>query len=131
MWADVAAAALRQLDVKNAIAAFRNAGDASKVLALEAAAQLDDHHQVAGHVLALVEKDYDAAQQMFLRAKDQRAALQMRKDLKHWSAALKLAEQFDGEDTADILSQHAALLEMQGDAAAALSYFEVRVAGSV
>jgi WD repeat-containing protein 19 len=95
------------------------------VLALESVALLEDRHQLAGQVLAVVDKDYDGAQQMFLRGQDQFAALQMRKDLKHWSAAMRIAEQFDPEDMANIMTQHAATLEMQGDPAGALRFFKV------
>ena len=39
----------------------------------------------------------------------------MRKDLKHWSEALKLADQLDPESIPSICKEHAASLEMTGE----------------
>jgi tetratricopeptide (TPR) repeat protein len=123
-WDLLGRAALSVLDTHTAVAAFRKAGNASMVLALDKILFLEDRHQLAGHALALVEHDYDAAEQMFLRAKDPVAALEMRKDLKHWGAAMRLAERADPDGLADLMSQHAAALELAGDAAAALAHFQ-------
>lgn len=98
--------------------------------ALEAIQYVEDRHLLAGHVLALVDNDYDSAEQMFLHAKVPQAALDMRKDLKHWAAALRLAAQFDPDSVAEIMSQHAASLELQGDAAAALKCFSDALAAA-
>jgi WD repeat-containing protein 19 len=123
-WELVGQAALSILDIPTALAAFRKAGNASMVLALDKIAHVDDRHLLAGHALSLIEQDYDAAENMFLRANDAASALTMRKHLKHWDAALKLAEAHDPDGMADIMSQHAAALEMQGNVSAALAHFQ-------
>lgn len=124
-WRALAHAALSALDVPTAVAAFRKAQDSAMVLALERVAFLEDRHQIAGEVLAIVHCEYDAAQQMLLRSGDAAGALQMRKDLKHWAVALRLAERAEPDSVADVMSQHAATLEMKGDAAGALQVFQV------
>jgi WD repeat-containing protein 19 len=124
-WRTVGRFALKHLDIDTAVTAFRTARDAGMVLALEHAALLEDRHQIAGEVLALADGNIDAAQQMFLRGNSPAAALQMRKDLKHWSAALRLAEEVEPASVADVMSQHAAALELKGNAAAALAAFKV------
>lgn len=53
-------------------------------------------------------------QELFLRSSNPKAALEMRKDLKHWSEALKLAEQLDPDAIGSISKEHAASLEMTG-----------------
>jgi WD repeat-containing protein 19 len=124
-WQAVGRFALKHLDINTAVTALRKAHDAGMVMALEQAALLEDRHQIAGEVLALVDGNFDAAQQMFLRGSSHVAALQMRKDLKHWGAALRLAEEVEPTSIADVMSQHAAALELKGHAAAALAAFKV------
>jgi hypothetical protein len=62
LWQEVASAALHVLDIDSAIAALREAGNASMVLGLERLRCMEDRYLLAGHVLALNEKDYDTAQ---------------------------------------------------------------------
>lgn len=65
LWQEVANAALHVLDIDSAIAALREAGNASMVLGLERLRCTEDRYLLAGHVLALTEKDYDTAQVRF------------------------------------------------------------------
>lgn len=64
-------------------------------------------------------------QGMFLRAGRPDVALQMRQDLRHWGAALRLAERSAPQQAIHIKQHHAEALEMQGDVGTALQYFQV------
>jgi WD repeat-containing protein 19 len=59
-------------------------GDASMVLSIERIRHLEDRNLLAGHLIVLLDKDQNAAQELFLRSSQPKAALEMRKDLKHW-----------------------------------------------
>lgn len=48
----------------------------------------------------------------------------MRKDLKHWDEAMKLAEQMDPDSIGSISRQYANMLEVRGDYTAALDYYQ-------
>lgn len=61
-FADVGAAALELLELPSAIAALREAGNASHVLALDALRNVEDRHMLAGYILALTEQDYETAE---------------------------------------------------------------------
>jgi hypothetical protein len=65
LWQEVANASLHVLDINSAIAALREAGNASMVLSLERLRCTEDRYLLAGHVLALTEKDYDTAQVIY------------------------------------------------------------------
>ena len=62
LWQEVANAALHVLDLNSAIAALREAGNASMVLSLERLRYTEDRYLLAGHILALADKDFDTAQ---------------------------------------------------------------------
>lgn len=61
-FAKVGAAAMELLELPSAIAALREAGNASKVLALEALRNVEERHMLAGYILALMEQEYDTAE---------------------------------------------------------------------
>ncbi|GMH41872.1 hypothetical protein BSKO_09782 [Bryopsis sp. KO-2023] len=107
--------AIECMDIELAIAVFRQLGDASKVLSLEQICQYDDKSLVAGHVLVLMGKDIAKAQEELLKSSMPRAALEMRRDLKHWDQALELANQLDPASVPEICKEHAQKLEMHGD----------------
>ncbi|KXZ49298.1 hypothetical protein GPECTOR_22g892 [Gonium pectorale] len=113
-WRSLALAALEVLDIEIAINAYRQIGDASMVLSLERVRQHEDRNLLSAHIMVLLEKDYAQAQELFLRSSVPRAALEMRMDLKHWSEALKLAEQLDPDAIGTICKEHGAMLEMTG-----------------
>lgn len=123
-WRQLGLAALEVLDIQMAIAAYRMLGDASMVLSLEGVRGKEDKFLLAGHVLVLLEKDHMQAQELFLRSSAPKAALEMRKDLKHWSEALKLAEQLDPESIPVICKEHAASLEMVGEYSNAKAHYQ-------
>jgi len=124
VWSSLGLGSLEQLDVDMALAAYRMLGDASMVLSLETIRHIEDKNLLAGHVMVLLERDTAAAQELFLRSSLPRAALEMRKDLKHWSEALTLAEQLDPESIPVICKEHAASLEMTGEYNKAKSHYQ-------
>jgi len=122
-WRQLGVVALEMLDVEMAIAAYRMQGDASMVLSLERIKHYEDKNLLAGHIIVLLDKDQNQAQELFLRSSQPKAALEMRKDLKHWSKALKLAEKLDPDNIAHISKEHAATLEMIGEYAQASNHY--------
>jgi WD repeat-containing protein 19 len=58
-------------------------------------------------VQVLLNEDYNTAQDLFMRSTNPLAALEMRKDLKHWDEALKLAQQLDPEHIAPVGKEYA------------------------
>jgi WD repeat-containing protein 19 len=71
----------------------------------------------------LLSKFYGEAQELFVRSGRPQAALQMRKDLKHWEEALNLAKSADPSQLDDICREYASLLEMRGEYDVALEVF--------
>lgn len=65
------------------------------VMTLTRLANIEDKNLLAGHVLALVHQEYDQAQRHFLASSQKRAALDLRRDLRHWDKALELAQELD------------------------------------
>lgn len=123
-WKELGQAALEMLEMDTAIASYRMLGDASMVLSLERVRQHEDKNLLAAHVMVLLERDYDQAQELFLRSSQPKAALEMREDLKHWSEALKLAEQLDPPRLPLISKEHAAMLELTGEHAQAKAHYQ-------
>ncbi|GAX77949.1 hypothetical protein CEUSTIGMA_g5391.t1 [Chlamydomonas eustigma] len=124
VWKTLGMAALEKLDMDMALAAFRMLGDASMVLSLEQIQNIEDKNLLAGHMLVLLERDVAVAQELFLRSSIPKAALEMRKDLKHWNEALKLADQLDPESIPTICKEHAASLEMTGEYSNAKTHYQ-------
>mmetsp|Transcript_36982 Transcript_36982/g.82211 ORF Transcript_36982/g.82211 Transcript_36982/m.82211 type:complete len:1366 (+) Transcript_36982:300-4397(+) len=123
-WRQLGLAALEVLDVDMAIACFRMVGDPSMVLSLETIRNYEDKNLLSGHIMVLLERDHAQAQELFLRSSNPKAALEMRKDLKHWSEALKLAEQLDPDSIPLICKEHAASLEMIGEYSLAKTHYQ-------
>ncbi|GFH09592.1 WD_REPEATS_REGION domain-containing protein, partial [Haematococcus lacustris] len=123
-WGQLGVAGLELLDIHMAVAAYRMLGDASMVLSLEQISQYEDKNLLAAHVMVLLDRDHAAAQELFLRSSVPKAALEMRKDLKQWSEALKLAEQLDPDAIAGISKEHAASLELTGEYSQAKVHYQ-------
>jgi WD repeat-containing protein 19 len=94
------------------------------VLSLERIRSVEDKNLLAGHIIVLLEQDYNQAQELFLKSSQPLAALEMRKDLKQWDLALKLAKQLKPDELGSIYRENGALLEMRGEFEMALSCFE-------
>ena len=123
-WAQLGAAALEALNLGVAEAAYRHAGDASAAASLESLAGAEDRALLAGHAALVLGRDADLAQDCFLRSGDPLAALDMRRDLKHWAAALDLARRLAPREAPGVARQHAAALEMVGEHEAARAHYE-------
>jgi hypothetical protein len=63
-------------------------------------------------------------QELFLRSSRPLAALEMRQDLKHWPQALALAQQLAPDRLPQLNKEHAGLLELVGDHAAAATHYQ-------
>uniref|UniRef100_A0A061RSU0 Wd repeat-containing protein 19 n=2 Tax=Tetraselmis sp. GSL018 TaxID=582737 RepID=A0A061RSU0_9CHLO len=124
VWHRLCNAALDAMDVDLAIWIFRNQGNASMVLSLERIRHIEDKNLLAGHLLVLKDGDYNTAQELFLRSSFPKAALEMRKDLKHWDEAMKLAQQLDPDSIGEISRKYAGMLEVRGDFPTALDYYQ-------
>ena len=128
-WTAFAFAALDLLEFGPAVGALRSMGDAGLVLAFSSLLDVEDRDLRAGHVLALVHKDYDAAQALFLRSSRPLAALELRRDLRHWDRALELAAALDPAQTPAVEAEVAASLETRGDHERALGHWEAASRG--
>lgn len=65
------------------------------MITLQGLQDREDKNLLAGHVMALVHQEYDQAQRLLLASSEKRAALELRRDLRHWDKALELAESLD------------------------------------
>lgn len=119
--------ALIQMELELAIRAFRRLGDACMVLSLETISRIEDKKLLAGHLLVLLGGDprkYDEAQELFLSSTRPLAALEMRKDLKHWDEAMQLARRLAPEQLPALSAEYAQLLEHRGEYDAALKFYQ-------
>ena len=125
MWERLAHRAMTRMEIEFAARVYRSVGDASMVMSLERLEHVEDTDELAAHVLVLFERDecYDRAQELFVRAGKPKEALRMRRDLKHWDEAARLAEAHQPEALDDICREHASALEARGEVDAALAMF--------
>jgi hypothetical protein len=63
-------------------------------------------------------------QELLLRSSRPLAAIEMRRDLKHWPQALALAQQLAPGSIAALSKEHAAMLEMVGQHAEARTHYQ-------
>ena len=140
--------AMEYLDIELAIRVYRELKDAAMVLALtdllhigapcvypslcsDQCAFAEDKFLLAGHI-CLLTKDYSKAQNLFLASTAPKTALQMRRDLLHWSVhcsglriephcvlrdrdqALTLAANLAPEEIPSICREFAQQLEVKG-----------------
>jgi len=123
-WSALAEAALIHMNVALAMRVHRHIGNAGIVIALEKILPISDKNLLAGHICVLMGTDYGAAQDFFLKSNRPLAALEMRKDLKDWEEALKLAQQLDPSQMGEISREYASLLELRGEYDHALAAYE-------
>lgn len=121
---DLAFTALEQLELPLAEKCFRLLGNAGMTMSIASIRHIEEISLLCGHVLVLLERDYDRAQEYFLASSVPCEALRMRKDLKHWEEALRLSESLAPSQVSEIALEYAATLEMQGEAARALACYE-------
>lgn len=106
-----------------AIRVYRALGDAGMVMSLEAVADVEDVHALAGH-MAVMFADYDRAEEEFLRSSSPGEALQLRRDLLQWDSALRLARAIAPTEVGGISIECAKQLEVKGEADKALATYE-------
>ena len=134
-WKVLIKAALYYLDIDMAVRVCRHVGNAGMVITLEKMAGIEDKNLLAGHVasldpsVTLTARDFNMAQELFLKSSRPYAALEMRMDLKDWDMALRLAQQLNTScGTASLMPEisqkHAISLEIQTQYAEALKYYE-------
>ena len=129
VWNELGSVALAQLDVELATQAYRQIGDAGMVMSLEGILDVEDRNLLGGYV-AMFFGDYDRAQALFLASTKPKVALDMRRDLLDWDAALQLATSLSPSAVPAICKEYAQQLEFRGEYESALSMFTRASKGS-
>lgn len=127
VWMALSGKAMEVLELELAQRAYRLVGDAAMVASLDRIMALDDRQAVAANV-ALLFGDLPLAQELFLASSTPLAALDMRKDLRQWDVALRLAETLAPEQVPAISLELARSLEVRGEYAQALATFTAAAA---
>uniref|UniRef100_A0A0X3PB08 WD repeat-containing protein 19 n=1 Tax=Schistocephalus solidus TaxID=70667 RepID=A0A0X3PB08_SCHSO len=122
-WHQLGLACVKSLDFECAIQAFRRLNHCGLVLAVQRMAAVEEKHLLYGYVSMFL-GDFDRAQEFFLASSKPVAALEMRRDLLHWDAALQLARSLQPSQVPLISREYAFELECVGDYVNALMYFE-------
>ncbi|XP_033108550.1 WD repeat-containing protein 19-like isoform X2 [Anneissia japonica] len=122
-WLELAETALEQLELEFAMRVYRQIGEAGMLLSLLNILGTEDRNLLAGN-LALIKKDFNLAQELFLASSSPMMALEMRRDLLHWDQALKLAKSLAPDQIPFISKEYAQQLEFTGDHSNALVHFE-------
>eukprot|EP00808_Paulinella_micropora_P013350 g36582.t1 len=123
LWKAIAAKALSSLEVEVAISCYRQIGDTSKVMALEAIRDVEDRYLLAGHI-HLLEGRFSDAENRFLKSSRRLTALNMRRDLRHWEEALKLASTLEPHSIPPICAGYAQEAEGKADWAKAQQLYQ-------
>ncbi|CAB3401707.1 unnamed protein product [Caenorhabditis bovis] len=116
-------AALLDSDVTTAIRIFRHIGDVAMVYALEQIEHIEEKNLLSAQVAVILGR-YDEAENLFLLSSQPNEALNMRRDLLEWDHALVLAEKMDLSQIPYLSKEYAQKLELIGDDANALQYYE-------
>lgn len=119
---------LESLDIRSSIAFYRAVGSAHMVDALQKIEGIEDRYLLGGHV-ALLLKDVQLAQDLFLKSTCPQEALNMYRDLLQWEQALKLAQRLAPAEIPAISREYAQQLELTGNYQQALQLFEAALAG--
>ncbi|CAH8523624.1 unnamed protein product [Heterobilharzia americana] len=90
LWSQLGMSCLRVMKFDMAIRCFRSSKDPGLVLAVQRIQKIEDRFLLAGYI-AMILKEFDDAQELFLASTEPIAALEMRRDLLHWEDALQLA----------------------------------------
>eukprot|EP01065_Artemidia_motanka_P034939 TRINITY_DN4291_c0_g1_i2.p1 TRINITY_DN4291_c0_g1~~TRINITY_DN4291_c0_g1_i2.p1 ORF type:complete len:1462 (+),score=461.23 TRINITY_DN4291_c0_g1_i2:98-4483(+) len=129
-WYALGDKALHLLDIDMAIRVYRMVNQPSMVLALDKLRYINEKSLLLGHV-AMLFKNFDEAQQHFTRSSCPVLALEMRRDLMHWNAALELSERLAPDQIPQICRENAMQLEFRGDYQQALEMFRRGVVADV
>jgi len=122
-WETLSVAALHHLDIELAIRGYRKLQNAAMVMSLQKLVCVEDKNLLAGYV-ALMNKDYNNAENLFWKSSRPITALEMRQDLLQWEQALRLASLLDNSQVANISRAYAQQLEHQGEYSSALQMYQ-------
>ncbi|KAG5445532.1 WD repeat-containing protein 19, variant 2 [Clonorchis sinensis] len=122
-WNQLGMACLRVMHFDLAVRCFRRSNNPGLVLSVRRIQSTEDAYLLAGYV-AMILKEFDEAEQLFLASSKPRAALEMRRDLLHWEAALQLARSLAPQEIPEICREYAVEMECLGDYVNALMHFE-------
>ncbi|VDK22300.1 unnamed protein product [Taenia asiatica] len=122
-WHQLARACITCLEFDIAIQAFRRLNDCGSVLVIQRLMNIEEKQLLYGYVCMFL-GDFNRAQEFFLASSKPEAALEMRRDLLHWDAALQLARSLQPHEVPFISREYAFELECVGDYVNALMYYE-------
>eukprot|EP01063_Lacrimia_lanifica_P024005 TRINITY_DN3196_c0_g2_i1.p1 TRINITY_DN3196_c0_g2~~TRINITY_DN3196_c0_g2_i1.p1 ORF type:complete len:1456 (+),score=570.56 TRINITY_DN3196_c0_g2_i1:76-4443(+) len=122
-WYALGDRALYLLDIEMAIRVYRTVQQPAMVLALDHLRHVNEKAMLLGHV-ALLFKNFNEAQNHFTKCSNPMLALEMRRDLMHWDAALALSRRLKPAVVPQISREYASQLEFRGELQAALKMYE-------
>lgn len=122
-WRNLAAAALKTLDIDFAIKIYRQIGDVATVMSLESILDVEDKKLLCGHIAEIL-GEFDKAQKLFLESSEPTQALLMRQNLFQWDRALQLARSLAPDQVPFISLEYATQLELVGEYSEALVHYE-------
>ncbi|KAJ3110612.1 WD repeat-containing protein 19 [Phlyctochytrium bullatum] len=129
-WTMLAEAALFVLDIATAKRVYRQIlHDAGMVTTLTSYEQHEEISVLAGYI-CIIFREFEQAQDLFLRSSEPVHALFLRRDLMQWDQALQLASKLAPREVTVIAREHAAQLEAAEKFAEALAMYETALASS-
>ncbi|CAH8568313.1 unnamed protein product [Schistosoma haematobium] len=123
IWSQLGMSCLRVMNFDLAIRCFRSIQDPGLILAVQRIQKIEDRCLLAGYI-AMILKEFDKAQELFLISSEPIAALEMRRDLLHWEDALQLARNLAPKEIPFICREYAIEMEYTGDYINALMHYE-------
>ncbi|CAH8850820.1 unnamed protein product [Trichobilharzia szidati] len=123
IWNLLGMSCLRVMKFDMAVRCFRSLQDPGLVLAVQRIQNIEDRLLLAGYV-AMILKEFNVAQELFLASSEPIAALEMRRDLLHWEDALQLARNLAPQEIPFICREYATEMECTGDYVNALMHYE-------
>jgi WD repeat-containing protein 19 len=123
LWEPLARAAMRALEISEAMHIYRAMGKAAMVQTLRGLLYAEDANLLAGHVCLLM-GEAERAERLFLSSSSPQEALNMHRDLLQWEQALRLAERFSKGEIPYLSREYAQQLEFQGQWTKAKQLYE-------
>eukprot|EP00040_Diaphanoeca_grandis_P026894 m.151683 g.151683 ORF g.151683 m.151683 type:complete len:1363 (+) comp30773_c0_seq2:182-4270(+) len=121
-------AALLSTNINLAIRCAQLMGDPAKALSLESLVYIEDRKLLCGHI-AILCKDFDTAEKLFLSSSSPIEALTMNRDLLNFAKALDQADVMDKSQIPYISLEYANQLEFTGVFVQAHTHYEKGVTG--
>lgn len=119
----LSARAVELLNIQLAIMVYNRLGDAGMVMSLHNCLNIEDKALLGGQIAVLF-CNYQLAQDLFLSSSRPTAALDMRKNLRQWEQALKLAKVLNVHEIPEICIKFGQQLELRDDKENALKMFD-------